>query len=136
MVLVLYGGGQAWAADKNWNGGGDASTWTDAGNWLEAAAPSASDDAVVDQSSVTATIAQDFNVKSVTLGNKRTSVLNVNNFVSGNVEPEDTDDDALSIGKKGKIVMKGTAGKLTLKGAYKDSEAILPDEPTFMFYAQ
>ena len=134
MTVVLITPAQA--ADRNWNAGGDASTWTDKDNWLEAAAPTVSDNAVVDQSNASATVSQDFKVKSITLGKKRSSVLNVNNFVTGGIEPAKTEDDALFAGKKGKIVMKGTAGKITLKGAYKDSEAVLPDEPTFMFYAQ
>ena len=136
LMILLAGVAPVRADDRNWNSGGDESDWFDKDNWMEQLAPTSADDAVVDQSGASVTIAQDFSVKSITLGSKRSSVLNLNNFVTGEVKPSDTDETAFSNGRKGHIILKGTAGKITLKGSYVDSEEVLPEEPTFMFYAQ
>ena len=137
LIFILCGlQSSAFAADKSWNGGGDESDWFDEDNWLGSVVPTSADDAVVDQASSSVTINKDFTAKSITLGTKRASVISVNNFVGGTVKPAETSDTALLIGRNGHLVLKGTAGTVKLESGYKDSETELPEEPTFMFYAQ
>ena len=126
----------AFSADKNWNGEGSSADWFDNGNWLPSGKPGVQDDAKVDVRDASVEIGQTFGVKSLTIGGKKNSTLNVSNFVSGSLEPDNESDDALVNRKDGKLVLKGSSGKITMKGAYKDSEEVIPDEPGFMLYVK
>jgi hypothetical protein len=79
---------------------------------------------------------QAFEARSVTLGGKKQSSLTVSNFAGGTVAPDNPTDLAIHNRRDGTLILKGSAGTLTLKGAYKDSEEVIPDEPSFMFYVQ
>ena len=136
MTVLLLFVFPAYAEDKSWTAAGDQSNWFDAANWLPAEAPTASDDATINLLSASASLPQAFEVRSVTLGGKRQSDLTVSNFVTGTVEPANPTDIAFNNRRDGRWVLKGSSGKVTLKGGYKDSEEVIADEPSFMFYAQ
>ncbi len=124
----------AHAAEKSWNAAGDQVDWFDDANWNPGVAPTASDDTMVSLTDGSVTIGQNFGVKSLTIGGKRESTVSVNNFITGVVEPASPTELAVFNRKDGHLVIKGSAGKITLRGAYKDSEEIIPDEPSFMLY--
>lgn len=126
----------AWATDKSWNAAGDQSNWFDDANWLPGEAPTSSDNAMINTQNASATIPQTFDVKSMTLGGKRASTVTVNNFIDGAVRPASPTDLAIYNRRDGHLILNGSVGKITLKGSYKDSEEVLPEEPSFMFYVQ
>ena len=123
------------AEQKDWSNQGDQATWTDDANWYMEGAPSASDDAKVDYSAAQVNIPQTFEVKSLTIGGKKSSEVSTSNFVTGLVDPGTEDADAVANRKSGHLILRGSTGTIKLKGAYKDSEEIIPDEPTFLLYA-
>ena len=125
-----------WAEDKSWTGDGDASSWFDAANWLPGVVPTESDDTKIDLLGASVSLPQAFQAKSVTLGGKRESSLTVSNFAVGTIEPDNPTDLAVHNRRDGYLILKGSAGKITLKGGYKDSETVIPDEPSFMFNVQ
>ncbi len=124
------------AEDKNWTAVGDGSDWFDDANWMPAAAPTASDDVMIDLTSASVSLPQAFEAKSLVLGGKRTSSLTISNFAAGTVDPGNASDIAVANRRDGHLILKGSAGKVTLRGAYNDSETVIPDEPSFMFYAE
>ncbi len=124
----------AYAAEKSWNASGDQVDWFDDANWNPAVAPTASDDTMVNLTDASVMVGQNFGVKSLTIGGKRESTVSVKNMITGTVEPASPTDLAVFNRKDGHLVLKGSAGKITLRGAYKDSEEIIPDEPSFMLY--
>jgi hypothetical protein len=126
----------ACAAEKNWNAQGDAAAWTDSENWLSEGAPSDEDDAKIDMRDSAVTIGQGFESKSLTIGGKHNSTVSVSNFSIGTLEPENPTDEALFLRRQGKLILKGSAGKLTVRGAFKDSEEIIPEEPSFLLYVK
>ena len=126
----------ALAADKNWNSEGDQSSWFDDANWLPAGTPSAADDARVDFKDASVDVPQSFQARSLTIGGKKTSSVNVSNFISGEITPSNVAEEAITNRRNGYLILKGSTGKITLKGAYKDSEEVIPDEPSFMVYVQ
>ena len=137
LITVIYClPSVSFADQKSWKGAGDASSWSDDANWYVAGAPAASDDVVVDITDASATAANDFSAKSLTLAGKKTSTVTLNNFVSGTIKPAAVTDDAVYNRKGGTLVIKGSAGKVTLKGVYRASKQAQADEPSFMFYAQ
>lgn len=120
------------AAEKSWNASGDQVDWFDDANWNPATTPEASDDTMVNLRDASVTVGQNFEVSSLTIGGKHESTVSTNNFVNGTIKPASTSDLAVFNRKDGHLVLKGSAGKITLQGAYKDSEEIIPDEPSFM----
>jgi hypothetical protein len=124
----------SYAEQKDWNAQGDGSTWTEDANWYPSGAPDESDDAKVDLRDAEVGISQNFSLKSLVVGGKRSSQVSVTNFSVGNIEPESSEDNALLNRKDGKVILRGSSGKLTLKGAYKDSEEVIPEEPSFLLY--
>ena len=130
MILPV----QAMAADKSWNAGGDAQDWFDDANWLPAGAPTETDTSKIDMLDTNVSLSQNFKVQSLILGGKKASTLTLSNFVVGDVSPENVSDNAVLNRKDGHLILKGSAGKITLKGAYKDSEEVIPEEPSLMFY--
>ena len=124
------------AEQKTWNALGDKSNWSDDANWYTAGTPTASDDTLVDILNASVGLSQTFHAKSITLGGKKASTMTVNNFATGDVVPASSSDEAFYNRKGGLLILKGSAGKMTLKGAYKDSREKVAEEPSFMFYAQ
>ena len=126
----------AWSADKNWTAKGDQQNWFDASNWLSSGAPQDQDTAKVDLKDASVDIGQSFDVSSLTVGGKKNSEVSVSNFVTAGIEPSSPNDDALLLRRDGKLILKGSTGKVTAKGTYKDSEEVIPEEPGFMLYVQ
>ncbi len=127
---------QSSAANKSWNAEGDATDWFDNANWLPAGKPTASDDAKIDLKDAQVDIGQAYQAKSLTIGGKKSSDVSVSNFVNGTLEPSDTSNNAMLVRRDGKITLKGSAGTIMMKGTYKDSEEVIPDEPSFMLYVK
>ena len=136
VAALLLATTVAVAADKSWSGEGDGTDWFDEANWLPAEKPAASDNTKIDVRSARVEVDSPFESKSLTLGGKKDSVVSVSNFVNAELAPDNPTDNAALVRKDGKLVLKGSAGKLTLKGAYKDSEEVIPDEPSFMLYVK
>ena len=136
LLIFLSLSTAGFSDEKNWTAKGDKSSWTDDDNWYPAAAPTASDVAIVDILDSSADISQTFHVKSVTLAGKKTSAITVENFTDGDVIPADAADDAIHNRKSGLLLMKGSAGTVTLKGVYRSSRETVPEEASFMSYAQ
>ena len=126
----------AFAEDKSWNAGGDKASWTDDANWLPSGAPTASSDVLVDMLDTKAEVSETFTAKSLTLGGKKASQLTVDNFVAGAIEPSNASNLAVHNRNGGYMIMKGSAGKVTLRGTYKSTKQAVADEPSFMLYVQ
>lgn len=124
-----------YAAEKNWDAGGDGSDWSDGDNWHPAGIPTLADDIVIDSEDAEVTCSQTFKAKSITVGGRETSKLTSENFVYGTVEPDATSDVAMLCRPGGTIKLK-KAGVLTLKGQYMDSEETLAAEPSFIFWVE
>ncbi len=129
-------GGVGWAEEKNWNGQGDRTSFQDAANWLPSGVPGENDDAMVNLKDASVVVSQPYELKSLTIGGKKTSAVSVSNFTEGSVVPENPSDVAILNRKDGTLVLKGSTSKLVVKGSYKDSEEIIPDEPSFMLYVK
>ena len=123
------------AAEKNWSGGGDGSTWVDDDNWSGAVAPSASDDVLIDVENVSVICNETFKAKSIIVGGRETSRLTTNDFIFGEVKPASTSGVAMMTRSGGTVTLSG-AGILTLGGKYQDSEETLDPEPSFMFWVK
>ncbi len=136
LSLVASLSSKSFAEDKNWSGEGDQTDFFNDANWLPAGKPTAEDDAKIDMRDTQVEVGQAFDAKSLTIGGKKNSTVNVSNFVTGTLEPSDPANDALVLLRDGKLILKGSAGKITLKGGYKDSEEVIPDEPSFMLYVK
>lgn len=127
--------GLAIAAEKNWDAGGDASSWSDGDNWHAAGIPTSADDVVIDREDAAVICARTFKAKSITIGGQETSTLTSENFIYGTVAPDTTSEVAILNRAGGTITLKG-AGVLILKGKYKDSEGALAAEPSFIFWVE
>ena len=136
VLMLLSAATVASAADKNWNAQGDQTDWFDDANWLASGPPAASDNAKVDLTDASVEIGQTFGAQSLTIGGKKSSTVSVSNFTAGTLEPVNATDDAIFARRGGKLILKGSTGKITVKGAYKDSEEVIPEEPSFMLYAK
>lgn len=136
FTLMILNACPVCAQDKSWNAQGDQSDWFDDANWLPAGAPTVTDDAKIDLLDASAEISQNYEMQSLVLGGKKASHLSVGNFTTGNVTPGDSSDNAVLNRRSGILTLKGSAGKMTLRGTYKDSEEVIPDEPSFLFYVQ
>ena len=136
LFFVLNACSVVWGEQKNWNALGDKSSWSDDANWYTAGTPTASDDALVDISGASVGISQPFHAKSITLGGKKTSTMTVESFTNGDVTPGAVSDEAFYNRKSGLLILKGSSGKMTLRGTYADSREEVSEEPSFMFYAQ
>lgn len=123
---------QIYAAEKNWSGGGDGTTWSDDDNWFPAVTPATTDDVTIDVEGASVVCTQTFKARSITVGGRTSCTLTSNNFVYGTVTPDFTSDVALYNKRDGTVTLKG-AGTITLGGEYKDSEEVLTPEPSFMF---
>ncbi|MFA5148890.1 MAG: hypothetical protein WC491_07185 [Candidatus Omnitrophota bacterium] len=124
--------GTAFCADKNWIGGGDASTWADGKNWQPEGAPTSVDGVTIDLDGASVTAAETFESVSVVVGGGNTSAFSTENFIYGNIVPSSSSDEALYIKKGGTVILNG-AGTITLKGMFKNSEETVTGEESFMF---
>lgn len=124
-----------YAAEKNWSGAGDGSSWSDDDNWSPASCPTTTDDVSIDVEGAKVVAPETFKAKSITIGGRETSSLTSNNFVFGKVSPDSGSDTAILNRKGGTFTLKG-AGTVTVQGQYKDSEESLVAEPSFMFWLE
>ncbi|MFA5335816.1 MAG: hypothetical protein WC324_02745 [Candidatus Omnitrophota bacterium] len=138
ISIILFAGmaaaapGAVFCADKNWIGGGDASTWADGNNWQPEGEPSSVDDVTIDLEGAFATAGETFEAISVTVGGGNASAFSTENFIYGNIVPPSPSDEALYIKKGGTVILNG-AGTITLKGMLKNSEETVAGEESFMF---
>lgn len=136
IVLAITLAAPAFAAEKKWNAKGDAQTWTDTANWTPTGEPVPADDVKVDMKDASVEVPENFESKSLTIGGKKESTVSLTNFVDGTIEPNDPTDNAVMNRRDGHLVLKGSGGKVTLKGSYKDTEEVLAEEPSFMLYVK
>jgi hypothetical protein len=135
FIFSIYFQSTCFAEDKSWNAQGDQQDWFDAANWLPSGSPDEADDAKVDMRDASVDVGQTFEARSLTVGGKKASTVSISNFVAGDLTPAAEEDEAVIVRRDGKLILKGSAGKITVKGSYKDSEEIIPEEPGFMLYA-
>ncbi len=119
------------AADKTWIGAGDNVSWEDKNNWLPKGEPIITESVVVDKKDSTVVISQTFKALSLLVGGRNAS-LRVQDFVSGEINPQDKTAKALYI-KKGGLVTLISDGQITLKGSFLNTEETSTSEPAFMF---
>ena len=122
------------AEEKNWSGAGQSNSWFDDGNWVTDSYPTLSDDVFLNLENAFADVGNSFGAKTLTIGGNVPSTITVENFISGTVVPESVNNIAVLNGYGGHLNLKGSAGKITLKGTYKDSEQLSVDEPSLVFY--
>lgn len=132
LIFIFLFHSSVYAADKNWVGAGDASTWADGKNWHPAAAPTSVDNVVIGLKDAYAIAAKTFEAKSLYVGGPAKSTFATNDFIYGNIIPDSASDHALYIRKAGTAVLKGE-GTIKLKGIFKNSEETLTGEESFMF---
>ncbi len=132
MTLCL----PAQAAEKTWNGSGDGSNWFDDDNWFPATAPTSADDVLVNTPNASSAVSQTFYARSITLAGTAPSSLVVSPFIYGTVAPVADTDVAIDNRRDGALTLKGSAGVITLRGKYKDSEELLTDQPSFVFFVE
>ena len=135
VLSVLLGSSGVYAAEKNWSGAGDGSSWSDDDNWSPASAPTSADEALIDMDGASVVCTETFNAKSVTIGGNETITLTSNNFIFGTISPGSGSLVAILNRSGGTYTLKG-AGIVTVKGQYKDSEESLVAEPSFMFWIE
>ena len=126
----------AMAGQKTWTGAGDTAEWSEDQNWQPDAAPTSSDDVTINAPGASVAPSETFDAKSITIGGSQTSTFTEGKFISGTVEPTTTSDVAVENRRRGKLILKGSAGTLKLKGKYKDSEESLADQPSLIFFVR
>lgn len=126
----------ALATDRNWTGSGDGQAWFDLQNWSPSEVPAAGDDVTIDAEGAGANVLQTFSAKSIMLAGASSSTLTVDNFVNGTVAPDSSSAVAIENRHGGKLVLKGSAGTVVLKGTYKDSEESPANQPSLVFTVQ
>ena len=134
IILSLFFVGSTSADEKQWGGGGDGVSWEDLDNWSPAAIPALSDAVTISAANAEVVASETFSAKSITVGGRGAANFTSSDFVYGTITPLENTDNALFIRKDGLVTMKGT-GDITLKGALKNSEETLVNEPSFMFQA-
>ena len=136
VLLAMTFALPVYAADKNWTGEGDGTDWFDDTNWLPDGKPASSENAKVDLTAARVEVGQAFEAQSLIIGGKKDSEISVSNFVNGELSPSNSTDNSAIVRRDGKLILKGSSGKIKLKGTYKDSEEIIPDEPSFLLYVK
>jgi len=121
------------AEEKTWNAGGDGVFWADDKNWFMQGEPTAQDDVMIDSKDVAVIAGETYHARSLSLGGKEGSQFTTNNFVYGTIAPQSGDDVAVENRSGGLMILKGSAGRVVLKGQYLDNEEKLTAEPRFMF---
>ena len=120
------------AAEKNWVGSGDNTTWADDKNWHPAGEPTSADNVTIDLKDASVSATRTFEAKSVYVGGAAKSLFSTDDFIYGNIIPDSNTDPALYIRKDGTTVLKG-AGTVKLRGMFKNTEESLTGEESFMF---
>ena len=138
LILVLLGlcAGTAFATDKSWNNEGNQTDWVDGANWVPTGVPGTNDSVTIDYQNTQVGMGQPFEIKSLIVGGKKNSELDINNFVNATIDPDSPDNNALLVRSEGKISIKGSGGKIVVKGTYIDSEELVPEEPGLMLYVK
>jgi hypothetical protein len=136
MTILLLLVSSAFAEEKSWSAQGDGKTWTDDANWVPLGVPTVSDDVTVNMTDASANISEAANFRSLTLAGKKESAVTISNFTNVDIAPGNATDNAIYNRRDGNLIIKGSVGTINLKGAYKDSEEIIADEPSFMLYVK
>ena len=138
LILFFLLTSSAYADIKQWTGRDDAVSWNKEGNWFANGVPTIADTVVVNLQGASAEISNIntiFKAESLTVGGRTDATITAKSFVYGLIEPASSADYALYIRKGGLAVLQGT-GIITLKGQFKSSEELIPDEPAFVFGAE
>ena len=136
LTLLFCVSQPAVAAEKSWTGSGDASDWFDDQNWSSEAAPTLADDVVINANAAAPKASQTFEARSITLAGTASSSFTVDPLISGAVEPGANTDLAVYNRRDGLAVLKGSTGTVVLKGIYKDSEEVLANQPSLVFFVE
>lgn len=136
-ILLFQGLGSkaVLAEEKIWSQGGDEVSFEDGANWTPAGKPSIDDDAVITKTGSDVDISKTFDLKSISIGGKGQAILKTEDFISGEITPDENTDNALYIKKDAEVTLEG-AGQIKLKGTFKNSEETLVSTPGFMFSAE
>ena len=126
---------KACAELKYWSQVGDNVSFEDAANWLPSGIPNLDDDVEIIQVGANILASETFHLKSLAIGGKGDTSLRVDDFVIGEISPEQNTDIALYIKKGGNVILQGS-GQVKLSGSFKNSEESLVTSPAFMFSAE
>lgn len=135
LIIISMIAVSAHAGEKTWSGAGDDVTYSDGDNWYPTGSPTLADDLVIDAEDASITCTETFYANSITIGGRETVTLASGGYVLGTVQPATTSGVAIDNRLTGTLTLSGP-GKLKLKGQYKDSEAGLTAEPSFMFWVE
>ncbi len=122
----------AFAEEKLWTGDGDTVSWEDDSNWDPSGKPGAQDDVIIDVKNAQVVSSETFQAQSLIVGGRKNPLYKTQDFISGEIDPEDVTKDAVHIRKGGQVVSTGE-GVITLKGTFRNTEKPLDTEPAFMF---
>jgi len=125
----------SYADSRSWDGGGDDTVWADSANWHPSGIPVSSDDVTIDTEGTSVLCERTFKAKTITIGGREGSTLTSDDFIFGTIEPDAVTEVAILNRRGGHIILKG-AGTITLKGQYRDSEAVIGAEPGFIFWVE
>lgn len=136
LLFLLVQAPCLFAETKTWDNADGAGEWQENANWFPEAAPTSQDDVVINAVDSRVTATQTFQAKTVTLGGHQASVLETQDFVSGTIDPGNSDETAVLNRRDGHLILKGDAGTVRLKGKYKSSEESMAEQPSFVFYVK
>lgn len=135
IFFVYSGPGNAWAQSILWLGNGDAVSFEDAANWLPVGVPNPGNDVELTINKSNIIVSESFKIRSLSIGGKSDINLLIDDFVIGEIAPEENTDVALYIRHGANVVLKGD-GQIRLNGSFKNSEETLITSPAFMFMAE
>lgn len=133
---VLFSCVSVQAAEKTWNASGDGASWFDEDNWLPTAVPTSADDVLINTQDAAVDVSQTFEVKSLTLAGTIASRLTVDPLIFGTAAPAEGSDLAIHNRRDGLLTLRGSTGTVVLRGKYKDSEEILANQPSLVFFVE
>ncbi|MDP2905710.1 MAG: hypothetical protein Q8O22_05355 [Candidatus Omnitrophota bacterium] len=132
LFLLIFVSSAAYAADIQWTGKDNTSSWDDYLNWFPETVPTTGDNVIIDTAGADVVLGQTYNVKSLRVGEHNTASLTIENFTYGTITPENLTDNAIYIGKNGTLNLSGPAGVTTVKGTLAISNVVGVAEPSFM----
>ncbi|MBI2095877.1 MAG: hypothetical protein HYT89_06890 [Candidatus Omnitrophica bacterium] len=97
--------------------------------------PTSEDDVTIDLKDASVSVSSTFAAKSLILGGNETSLMTVQDFISGAVSPAAASSLAVNNRAKGTFRLK-SGGTVTVKGQYKSSKTAATSQPSLLFYIQ
>src|SRR3989338_7090325 len=129
-LAVLFFSSNSFAEEKKWRGFGDGVDWNDPTNWEPEGVPTTSDEVIINKKDAPVSIKETFYAQYVEIGRNRTATLSNDEFVTGVIAPTTNTEIATFNRRYGTLKLKGSGGRLRLRGRYVDSETPAADQPS------